>query len=610
MFKRISQIELVKDIKQVVSFMKMSGVRLKFFISSLTLSIGLTLFNLYTVSLLFPLVDGVIKGNFDNVKRLKMVGAIVAHYPNIFSTSLQLFLLLVFWVYLTIIIKNVLQYGAFLSTQYQAKSATVKLRNVLFNKCLSFGKSFYDKNKLAYIHGVVTKSTGVIEGQFSLFQNFIIQIFLLVMYLAVMIRVSWKLTLISVISFPIVNFLTRKVIVRIRESLKLAETAGLNLRERVMDLLYCWPVIKAFSKEENEKMAFAAASDDEIEQSFKSQKIANLLMPIEDIGATTSTLLLALGMALVIYLDHSISPTGALVFFYLAQKIVPGMNSINNFRLGIINAGRAVDDINGLLKGNDDFIIKSGEKELADFQKGIEIKNLSFSYSHSSDSVLKNVSFFIPKGKMTAIVGPTGSGKSTIANLLLRFYDCPAGTIFFDGVDVREYKIDSLLKKMSFVSQEVLLFSNTIEHNIKYGSQKDISPEEIERVSRKTTVHDFVERLPQGYNTKLAERGNNFSGGEKQRISITRALLKDYEIFIMDEATSSLDGRTEHKIVEALEDFSGGKTLIVISHRLSTIRKADYIVYLEKGAVKESGTLEELLNLQGEFYKQWQAQKI
>lgn len=610
MFEKILKNELFEDIKKVVYFMKKSGVRMKFFISSIVLSLALTLFSIYTVSLLFPLVEGIIKGNFNHVKNIKIIGTLVSSYPNIFFTSLRLFLLLVFWIYLTIIIKSILQYFSALSTQYQARVATVKLREILIDKCLRFNKSFYDQNKIIYIHEVLTKSTNTISAQFKILQDFIVQVFLLVTYLFIMFYISWKLALVCMIIFPVSSFFTKQIVKKIRDILKNTEILTANLNNTIMNILYCMPVVRGFNQEERERKIFSEISNEEISQSFKRQKLSNLLGPIEDMGATTSILFLALGMALIIYLDKSFDPSRAIIFFYLAQKIIPGLNSFNNFKLGMVNANRAVENINHIIEGSDNFILKDGNIDLKELKDGIEIKNLSFGYDDATGLVLKNVSFKIPKGKITAIVGPTGSGKSTITNLLLRFYDCPAGSIFIDSVDIHDYKIDSLRKKISFVNQDVLLFNSTIEHNIKYGIKDNISNDLIMDITQKTSVHDFVEKLPKSYQTEIGERGSNFSGGEKQRISIARALIKDHDIFIMDEATSALDGNTERKIVEGIKDLLKNKTQIIISHRLSTIKNADQIVYLKEGEVKEVGSLQELIDLKGEFYKQWESQKI
>ena len=590
--------------------MKRTGVRLKFFTISLFFSLGLTLFNLYTVALLFPLVQGIIKSDFSNVKGIKLVGSIVNLYPQFFNSSMRLFVLLVVWIYLNIIFKNILQYASSVSIGYQAKNATVNMRNLLFDRCLDFGKSFYDKNKISYIHRTVTKSSDVIEFQFKSLQNFIVDNFLIIMYLGTMLIISWKLTIISAITFPIMNIFTKKILGKIKEYVEKAEQASLDLNDKIYNVLSCIPLIKGFAKENYERSLYRDASKKEIEESYKVKKISSLIVPIQDISSTTSILLLALGMALVIYFDKNLDPTNAFIFFYLAQNLMNKLNALNNFKLNIVSSGKMVQDINNLLDQNDEYIIPSGNKIFEKLEKGIEIKNLSFSYEKSRPEVIKNLSLKIPKGKITAIVGPTGSGKSTLASLLLRFYDCPPNSIFIDGVDIRDFNLKSLNDKISFVTQDNFLFNNTIKHNISYSLHKEASDEEIISISEKTIVHDFVNKMPEKYNTVIEERGSNLSGGEKQRIAIARALIKDHEILIMDEATSSLDANTESKIVDAINKVSQGKTLIIISHRLSTIKNADNIIFIEKGQVKESGNLDEILALKGLFYKDWISQKI
>ncbi len=607
--EKIKNNETLRNSIGVILFMKKSGVRIKFFASSVGLSLILTLISTYTVSLLFPLVDGIIKGNFENIKDLKIIGWIITKYPETFSTSLKLFLLLILWLYITIIIKSILQYLSSLATQYQAKNATINLRNQLMDTCLNLGKSFYDKNKIIQIHETVTRSASTIENQFKIFHNFIVQFFFLITNISIMLFISWKLAIISVISFPIANFFTKKIIRSIRESLRYSNETTVNLNNKVMDILYCMPLVKGFSKEIKEKEIFSNINNKEIQSFFKRQKLNSLLNPIEEIGTTTSILLLAIGIAFMTYIDNSIDSSKTFVFFYLAQKIIPGMNIFNNFKLGLLNSQKRFDDINNLLKNNPNLSVPEG-KELLENVKNIDIRNLSFSYQDTIKPALENISISIPKGKTTAIVGPTGSGKSTLLSLLLRFYDCPPNTIFINDIDIRRYKINSLRKKISFVSQDVLLFAETIEHNITYGSDKEIDIKKVEDIGKMTKINDFIKNLPEGYKTKIEERGNGFSGGEKQRMAIARALLKDHEIFIMDEGTSALDGNTEQDIMDNIKDILKGKTQIIISHRLSTIKNADQIIYIDNGKVKEAGTLKEILNLKGEFYRQWENQKI
>jgi ABC-type multidrug transport system fused ATPase/permease subunit len=601
---------LIKDIKVSLLFMKKTGVRVPFFIMSFSFSLGLVLFNLYAVALLFPLVQGIINSDFSHVKNLKIVGTFVKYYPDLFSSSVSLFILLVLWVYLNTIFKNILQYLASISIQYQAKDATVKMRDLLFNRCLSFGKGFYDKNKIAYIHSIVTQSTKIVENQFKNFQGFILEFFLIIMYTSLMLNISWKLTLISFIFFPTISIFIKKIIVEIQISLKQVEKAAEDLNNKVFNILNCLFLVKGFVKEDYEFSLYKEASKKEIDGFFKMQKIYGLIPPVEDIGSMTGLLLLAFGMALVIYIDHSIDPTKAFVFFYLAQKLNPSLNSINKFKLNMINSSRDISRINELLEKNEEHVLKSGDRVFDGLKKGIEIKNLNFSYAAQSSDVLKNLNFYIPKGKITAIIGPTGSGKSTLVSLLMRFYDCPSNSIFIDGVDIKEFDPKTLRSKISSIAQDNIFLNDTIKHNILYGAEGNLPESYIKDINESVLVHDFVDKMSEKYETVIGEKGTNLSGGEKQRISLARSILKKHDIFIMDEGTSALDGKTEQRITDFLDKILKDKTRIIISHRLSTIKKADNIIYLEHGMVKESGTLDELLSLQGEFYKQWIAQKI
>lgn len=242
MFKKILQSSLLKDFHQILFFMKKSGARFGFFSLSIVFSIGLTLFNLYTVSLLFPLVQGIIKSDFNHVKDVQVIKEIISLYPSLFDTSIRLFILLVVWIYLSIIFKNVLRYVANVSNDKQTKIATQNIRSLLFNRCLSFGKSFYDQNKTADIHRIITRSAGTIEGQFKNLQNFIIDGLLISMYLGAMLIISWKLTIISVIAFPFVNLITKKIILKIRAAVRRNEELSINLNNWIFNILSCLPI--------------------------------------------------------------------------------------------------------------------------------------------------------------------------------------------------------------------------------------------------------------------------------------------------------------------------------------------------------------------------------
>ena len=238
----------------------------------------------------------------------------------------------------------------------------------------------------------------------------------------------------------------------------------------------------------------------------------------------------------------------------------------------------------------------------------IELRDVSFGYEKSR-KIIDHVSLLIPQGTTCAIVGPSGSGKTTLCNLIARFWDVQEGQVLVDGQDVKNYTADSLMQYISMVFQSVYLFNDTIENNIRFGNP-DASHEQIVEAAKKAQCHDFIVSLPEGYNTKVGEGGSTLSGGEKQRISIARAILKDAPIIILDEATSSVDPENEHELLAAIEQLTKGKTLISIAHRLSTVKNADQIVVISDGKVAQKGTHAELISQDGIYSRFWKQREL
>lgn len=289
------------------------------------------------------------------------------------------------------------------------------------------------------------------------------------------------------------------------------------------------------------------------------------------------------------------SLTFFLMFVLFSFVIFGSVESINDaaHTLGIVDS--AMNKLNAL--GNVKYIDQNG-KDISLTHYDIEFQNVSFGYD--SRVVLHDLNFTIPQNTTTAIVGPSGSGKSTLCNLIARFYDVNEGTITIGGVDIRELTCDSLLKNISMVFQNVYLFRDTIRNNIKFGSP-DATDEQIIAAAKAARCHDFIMALPDGYDTVVGEGGSSLSGGEKQRISIARAMLKNAPIVILDEATASIDPENEHLIQEAISELTHGKTIITIAHRLATIENADQILVIDGGTVAQKGTHKQLLNQKGTY---------
>jgi ABC-type multidrug transport system fused ATPase/permease subunit len=253
---------------------------------------------------------------------------------------------------------------------------------------------------------------------------------------------------------------------------------------------------------------------------------------------------------------------------------------------------------------------QDGDRPFLGLEKCIRFENITFSYSKDSGNVLKNLSFVIPKSKMVAIVGPSGSGKSTVVSLLGRLYDPQEGAILVDDCDLRDYKIDTWRRRISVVSQNIFLLNDTVERNLIFGLIRPIDECEVRRAAELAACSEFIESLPQGYQTLLGERGTRLSGGQQQRIAIARAILADPQVLILDEATSHLDSITERAIQKAMISFQDDRTLIVIAHRMSTIRRAERIIVLDDGMVIEQGTHETLMRARGRYWDLIEHQKL
>lgn len=264
--------------------------------------------------------------------------------------------------------------------------------------------------------------------------------------------------------------------------------------------------------------------------------------------------------------------------------------------------------LNGMLDDDGKVFVSQGSKEFTGLTREIRIENLSFSYSGKGQT-LRQISCVIPKGKTTAIVGATGAGKTSLIHLLMRFYDCPPGAIKLDGEDIRNFTLRSLMSQIALVDQDVQLFNGTIRSNLLYGVDDPISEAALIETCEKANIYELIERLPNGFDHEIGDRGVRLSGGEKQRLALARAFLKKSEILILDEATSSLDSKTEASIQLALGEMARNHTVIVITHHLSTLKHADNIIVMERGRVVEIGSLRDLVDWRGHFFEFWDVQR-
>jgi len=368
------------------------------------------------------------------------------------------------------------------------------------------------------------------------------------------------------------------------------------------------PLVKAYNSREKEKTAFDHVSGMNKDLQISKRQKTLMVSPVQQMFMLMVMMALISVVALLVVKHRAADFSGFLVYFYLLKKCADHFGAFNRFSVALANVQGPLREIARQFSDDGKYFVPEGQRTFEGLSDTILFKQLTFSYGNGND-VLRGIDLSIPKGKVTAIVGHTGSGKTTLINLVTRFYDCPPGALFLDGVDIREFTTGSLMEHIALVSQDTMLFNASLKDNITYGLS-NVDEAAIADAVEKARLKDLIENLPNGTDTTIGDRGVQLSGGEKQRVAIARAILKKTDIIILDEATAALDTRTERLIQESISEAIKGKTTIVIAHRLSTIQNADKIVVLEDGRIIEEGPLDVLLAKKGMFYQYWEEQKF
>jgi subfamily B ATP-binding cassette protein MsbA len=413
-----------------------------------------------------------------------------------------------------------------------------------------------------------------------------------------MLYVNWQLTTALLATFPLMILSTRFFGKRIRSAYKTVQESIANVSNHLQDTLSSIKLIKSFSNEEYETDRFSERNKRNMEANIGAVRLSATYAPVIDLlNNLGMVIVLVFGAWQVMRGDFSIGAIAAfLAYLRLLQNPIRHFSRIINV---IQQAAAASERIFEILDTKPSVVEKENAVTLPPIRGHIVFRNVEFAYQENAP-VLPDFNLEIEPGKVTALVGSSGAGKSTIAHLIARFYDPQKGSVTIDGYDLKDVTLASLRGQMGIVSQDILLLNGSIRENIAYG-KPDATFEEIEAAAKAANAHEFIMSFPQGYESQVGERGVKLSGGQKQRLSIARALLKNPQLIILDEATSSLDTESEHLIQEALARLLVGRTCLVIAHRISTIQKADRIIVLEKGRVIESGTHAELIQLGGRY---------
>jgi len=600
----------ILNIKRRLKLAKTLGLDFKIFILPVLFALFATFFEGITVAALVPFVRGVISRDFQFIKVLPVFNKIGTYLTSLVDLSnTNIFIILLFIVFLAAVSKNILLYLSQLSLSYQLGKAVSKLRLTILDHYVKFGKMFFDRNSTGNLQNLLSHFSAQIGSQLSVVNGAINALFMLIMYITAMFLISWRITILVLLVLPILNLLLRQLIIKIRKSSEYVSRSSMALSGKLFNILSCMTLVKLYNNEMKEKECFRDFNERLRQAEFSIKKKVYLLQPLQEIAFLFIIMLLVSLMAYLFVKEKAGHLSGYLIYFYLLRRAQGSIGVFNNLKSAIAEVGGPIKYIKGILSDEEKFIISQGSVHCSGFKENVQFNRLSFSY-YKGRQVLSDVSFSVKKGEKLAIVGSTGSGKTTLVNLLLRFYDCPPGSIYIDGVDIRDFTTASLLELFAYVSQETLLFSDTLRNNILYGLKYAPREERINEVLNKARLFDFVLSLPNGLNTYIGDRGVRLSGGEKQRVAIARVMLKGSDILILDEATSSLDSKTERLVQESIEEAIREKTVIVIAHRLSTIKNVDKIVVIEGGRLIEEGSLNELLEKKGKFYEYWQEQKF
>ena len=498
------------------------------------------------------------------------------------------------------ILKNIFYYINNVSLAYVQNKMIKDFRNKYFQQIQSLPLSFFDKSKTGELSSIFMGDISSMRTTFTqTIQNMINEPINIIVMSIMLFSISSKLTLISFISIPFSAF----VIIKLGQSIKRKvlrtsiQNAGiLNIFQETVSSIR---IVKAFSMQSQEMKKFAKENLKFFKLYFKLDMVRFLIAPANDIiGICIGVLLLWIGGTEVL-IYKTLDPNDFMkfiIFLFAMLQPIRKLSGVNtNIQSGLASASRVF----GILDKKSDIVETNDPKNIETFNHSILFKDVSFSYIKDSE-VLKNINTSLIKGKTYAIVGSSGSGKSTFIDLIPRFYDVSKGSILIDSINIKDLKINSLRNLIGIVTQDVMLFNDTIFNNVKYGS-KNKSERDVIEACKNANAMEFINELPQKFNTIVGERGVKLSGGQKQRISIARAILKNPEILIFDEATSSLDSESEEKVQRAIDGLVKDRTVLIIAHRLSTIKNADEIIVMEKGEIIERGKHKELINLNGRY---------
>lgn len=510
---------------------------------------------------------------------------------------------LIVFIVLSIFLKGLFNYLNHYYFNLFGNRLLTDVRGRLYAKVTNLSMDFFTQGQTGQLTSRLIYDVNLLMRAFVInFPSLILQAILAIFYLVIIFTIDWKLSLLSLLIFPPVLFPIYRIGKKLRNLGRKIQEAYGRIGNLIHEGVYGQQIIKAYNQEETITRRFNGENERIFRTVMSATRRTLLIGPLTEIVSVLGASgLLYFGASKVI--EGALSSGFLILFFVALFSIISPLKGIGNAYANLKHDSSALPRLFSLLD-TQSTTKDTGKELLSGLKENIEFRNICFSYGDTS--VLKNVSFSVPKGTKLGIVGPTGVGKTTLTGLLLRFYEPTSGEILIDRRDIKNFTLHSLRDNIGLVTQEPILFNETIKRNISLSEQPDM--ERVERAIDTACIRNFLDSLPKGYETVVGERGTTLSGGQKQLISIARAIYKNPDILILDEATASLDSNSEKLLQGALEKIMEGRTVFIIAHRLSTLRNVDRIIVLKDGVITEEGSHRELFEKNGVYRKLWEIQ--
>jgi len=507
------------------------------------------------------------------------------------------------------VLKGIFDYAGTYLVNYAGFGMITDLRDDLYNAILRSSAAFFTKHTTGTLLSTMVNDIEKVQfAMSSVLSEFLQQFFTFVFTAAVVVLLGGKLAWVLLLFVPAILFSSRKIGRQVRSKTRGGQDKLAEIQNILHETITGNRIVKAFGMENWEVERFRAAARRLFRANLRLVAAFAISSPLMDIlGAIAIALLLLMGRDAIN--KHVFTAGTFLAFIVAVFKLYDPVRKFALFNNNFQQAVGASSEIFRFMDIEDEVREKPGARRMGKFARAIRFMDVSFSYANAEDSpvVLRGINLEVKAGEVLAVVGSSGAGKSTLVHLIPRFFDVSSGRILIDDNDVRDVTLESLRSQIGIVTQETVLFNDTVRNNIAYG-QPHVSQKQVEEAARAARAYEFIRGLPEGYNTMIGERGVRLSGGERQRIAIARAILKNAPILILDEATSALDSESESLVQSALQNLISGRTVFVIAHRLSTVRRADRIVVLENGTITDIGAHEELMQKLGTYRRLYELQ--